>query len=86
MGWWLADLAGADANSDVRAALAGLAVLLEMGGRERDDVRRARAWPRLRSAVEGMQRSNAPIETAGADPRSLLFPEGYFGGALVSPR
>ncbi len=80
-----ADLARAEADSGVRAVPAALVVLPDMGGKERGDVRVARPWHRLRSAAEGMPRSDAPIEAVRADARSLPFPGGYFGGALTSP-
>ena len=81
----LADLARAETDSDFCAVLATLVVLLDMGGKEREEVRVARAWLRLRSAVELMPRSDARIEAVRADARLLPFPDGSFGGALTSP-
>lgn len=81
----LADLAQVETNSDVHAALAALVVLLDMGGKEREEVRVERAWLRLSSAVEEMPLSDAPIEVVRADARSLPFPDDSFGGALTSP-
>lgn len=42
-------------------------MLLDMGSREREDVRATRAWLWLRLVVEGMPWSDAPIEAVRAD-------------------
>ena len=81
----LADLARTETDSDVRAVLEAFVVLLDMGGKEREEVRIERAWLRLRLAVERMPLSDAPIEVVRSDARSLPFPNDSFGGALTSP-
>ena len=85
MGAMLADHARTETDSDVRTVLAALVVLLDMGGKEREEVRVERAWHRLRLAVEEMPRSDAAIDVIRSDARSLPFPDGSFGGVLTSP-
>ncbi|MFQ5464030.1 MAG: hypothetical protein ACE5E5_15570 [Phycisphaerae bacterium] len=85
VGATLADLARTETDSDVRTVLEALVVLLDVGGKEREEVRVERAWSRLRSAIEEMPQSETPIDVVRADARSLPFPDGSFGGALTSP-
>jgi len=85
VGTRLADLSRTETDGDVLTALDAFVVLLDMGGKEREEVRVERAWLRLRSAIEEMPQSEAPIEIVRADARSLPFPDGSFGGALTSP-